>query len=253
MAYRSPDIVAVVNFRNHLTKAKKGITMAKPNLNEYISVTQKNYLSDNNEGRMIKGNLFDFETPLCKAFNEFNYLLKIDTDLFTFNIQEIRTYEEHEYELNHNMTGDLGEPWSDNRDYKWYDELTDGVLKEEALIHKARFEESWGDATPRVMKLCAWLKNSFENFHELDHDVLVKLEECWNYGANNAGDTQDSQEHKKEHIGNEHTLSSKLAYDPSVCHVRRFKTIKYSFNVDDEYIAIKEHEFFDHSRTNIDA
>ncbi|GJX93120.1 hypothetical protein Tco_0347706, partial [Tanacetum coccineum] len=43
----------------------------------------------------IKGNLFDFETPLCKSFNEFNYLLKIDTDLFTFDIQEIRTYEEH--------------------------------------------------------------------------------------------------------------------------------------------------------------
>ncbi|GJR11072.1 hypothetical protein Tco_0793724 [Tanacetum coccineum] len=37
----------------------------------------------------IEENLFDFETPLCKAFNKFNYLLKIDT-------------------------GDLEEPWSDN-------------------------------------------------------------------------------------------------------------------------------------------
>nr|GEU48900.1 hypothetical protein [Tanacetum cinerariifolium] len=60
----------------------------------------------------IEDNLFDFETPLCKAFNEFNYLLKIDTDLFTFDIQEIKTYEE--YELNNNMTRDLEEPWSDN-------------------------------------------------------------------------------------------------------------------------------------------
>ncbi|GJW86311.1 hypothetical protein Tco_0161651 [Tanacetum coccineum] len=34
------------------------------------------------------------------------------------------------------------------KDYKWYDELTNGKLKEEALMHKARFEESWGDATP---------------------------------------------------------------------------------------------------------
>ncbi|GJY03271.1 hypothetical protein Tco_0361423 [Tanacetum coccineum] len=25
----------------------------------------------------------------------------------------------------------------------------------------------------------AWLKSSFENFHELDHDVLAKLKECW--------------------------------------------------------------------------
>ncbi|GKE15496.1 hypothetical protein Tco_1423073 [Tanacetum coccineum] len=141
----------------------------------------------------IKGNLFDFETPLCKTFDKFNYLLKIDTDLFTFDIQEIRTYEEHKYEFNNNMTRDLEEPWLDNgvpyqlcdhicepyrfkngkvkwptcsvdidgfcndgelpgmvrvrcmtyfQDHKLYDELADGVLKEETLIHKARFQES---------------------------------------------------------------------------------------------------------------
>ncbi|GJU67319.1 hypothetical protein Tco_1253578 [Tanacetum coccineum] len=148
----------------------------------------------------IEGNLFNFETPLCKAFNEFNNPLKIDTDLFAFDIVEIKTYEE--YELNNNMTEDLEEPWSDNgsdidgfcnggelpgmvrvrcmtyfQDHKWYDELADGKMNEEALIHKVKFEESWGDATPGVMKFCAWLKNSFENFHELDYDVLVKLEE----------------------------------------------------------------------------
>ncbi|GKE00597.1 hypothetical protein Tco_1388580, partial [Tanacetum coccineum] len=399
MAYRSPDTVAVAIFRirfhvsvfspsrahptdhlclfsgNRLTK--KGITMAEPNLNEYISVTRKNLLSDDNEGRMVEksfleiqgtflvkihdktfngiigenafkhidnflevvgplkikglsqdrfrlcvflislagaaskwfkkdcigsvttwenlvekfeGNLFDFETPLCKAFNEFNYLLKIDTDLFTFDIHGIETYED--YELNNNMTGDLEEPWSDNevpyqlcdhvcepysfkngktkgptcssdidgfynggelprmvrvgcmtyfQDHKWYDELTDGKPKEEALMHKAVFEESWGDATFGVMKFCAWLKSSFENFHELDYDVLLKLEECWNYRANNAGSTQDNQEYKKEH------------HDLSICNIRRFEMIKYSFDADDEYVAIKEHEHLDHLRTNIDA
>nr|GEV30592.1 hypothetical protein [Tanacetum cinerariifolium] len=60
----------------------------------------------------IKGNLFDYETPLCKAFNDFKYLLIIDTDLFTFNIQGIKTYEE--YELNNTVTRELQEPWSDN-------------------------------------------------------------------------------------------------------------------------------------------
>ncbi|GKC50389.1 hypothetical protein Tco_1073134 [Tanacetum coccineum] len=139
----------------------------------------------------IEGNFFDFETPLCKAFNEFNHLLKINTNLFTFDIKGIKTYEE--YELNNNITGDLEKPWSDNgvsyqlcdhicepycfkngktkwpacsldidrfcnsgellgmvrvgcmtyfHDHKWYDELTDGKLKEEALMHKAKFEES---------------------------------------------------------------------------------------------------------------
>ncbi|GJT19916.1 hypothetical protein Tco_0878622, partial [Tanacetum coccineum] len=51
-----------------------------------------------------------------------------------------------------------------------------------------------------------------------------------NYEADNAGNTQDNQEHKKEH------------HDPSTCHVRRFEMIKHSFDVDDEYVAIKEYE-----------
>ncbi|GKD71136.1 hypothetical protein Tco_1325226, partial [Tanacetum coccineum] len=125
----------------------------------------------------IEGNLFDYETPLCKAFNNFNYLLKINTDLFTFDIQGIRTYEE--YELNNSVTRDLKEPWLDNGDHKWYDELADGKLKEETLMHKTKVEESWGDATPGMMKFSAWLKSTFENFHELDYNVLVKLQECW--------------------------------------------------------------------------
>ncbi|GJV72991.1 hypothetical protein Tco_1492986 [Tanacetum coccineum] len=44
---------------------------------------------------MIEGNLFDFETPLCEAFNEFNRLLKIDIDLFTYDIQNLKTYDDY--------------------------------------------------------------------------------------------------------------------------------------------------------------
>ncbi|GJV13629.1 hypothetical protein Tco_1355170 [Tanacetum coccineum] len=65
------------------------------------------------------------------------------------------------------------------QDHKCYEELADGKLKEETLMHKAKVEESWGNATPGVMKFYAWLINSFGNFHELDYNVLVKLQECW--------------------------------------------------------------------------
>ncbi|GJX47665.1 hypothetical protein Tco_0272855 [Tanacetum coccineum] len=64
--------------------------------NEEMEVDEDNNPDDVAEIFKIEGNLFDFETPLCKAFNEFNYLLKIDTELFTFDIQEIGTYAEHE-------------------------------------------------------------------------------------------------------------------------------------------------------------
>ncbi|GKB15966.1 hypothetical protein Tco_0849889 [Tanacetum coccineum] len=59
-----------------------------------------------------------------------------------------------------------------------------------------------------------------------------------NYKANNACNTQDT---KKEH------------HDPSICNIRRFEMIKYSFDADDEYVAIKEREHSDHSRINVDA
>nr|GEY95316.1 hypothetical protein [Tanacetum cinerariifolium] len=67
---------------------------------------------DNTDIFKIESNLFDFETPLCEAFNDFNYLLKIDKDLFTFDIQGTGTYEE--YELNNHVIRDLEEPWLDN-------------------------------------------------------------------------------------------------------------------------------------------
>ncbi|GJV18550.1 hypothetical protein Tco_1367570 [Tanacetum coccineum] len=48
----------------------------------------------------IEEDMFNFDTPLCIAFKEFNYLLKIDHDLFTYDIQRIKTYNEYEQELN---------------------------------------------------------------------------------------------------------------------------------------------------------
>ncbi|GJW48687.1 hypothetical protein Tco_0080333, partial [Tanacetum coccineum] len=43
--------------------------------------------------RWIETNLFDYETPLCEKFKEFNYLLKIDPDLLTKDIEGFKTYD----------------------------------------------------------------------------------------------------------------------------------------------------------------
>ncbi|GKC74142.1 hypothetical protein Tco_1120025, partial [Tanacetum coccineum] len=58
----------------------------------------------------IETNLFDYETPLCTNFKEFNYLLKVDAELFTHDIERTKTYEDYENELNN----ELGEPWSND-------------------------------------------------------------------------------------------------------------------------------------------
>nr|GEZ46388.1 hypothetical protein [Tanacetum cinerariifolium] len=143
----------------------------------------------------------------------------------------------------------------------------------------------WGNATPSVMKLCAWLINNFGNFHELDYDVLVKLQECWwkintdevapftrsksyvhepyanikikwahkpylevnnifcrNYDTSNAQDNQRNKERKDDP-----TLET-LVYK-----IRRFKMTKYSFNTEEEYIAIKESEYLNHLKDRLDT
>ncbi|GJW94573.1 hypothetical protein Tco_0174245 [Tanacetum coccineum] len=246
----------------------------------------------------IERNLFDFETPLCKAFYEFNYLLKIDTDRFTYDIHNFKTYDEYERELNNDIAKGIEESWSENRipyqlcdhickphrfkngetkwsmctydidgfcnggklpgmvrvrsityfqDHTWYDELADGKLKDETLALKAKIEGSWGDATPGVMKFCKWLNNSFENFHELDYDVLVKLNPYldvnrifgWDY------DTQENQEHEEQKVN--------LNPEPSNCKIRRFEMMKYSFDDDEECITIKESEYLNYSKDSLDA
>ncbi|GKE47163.1 hypothetical protein Tco_1478421 [Tanacetum coccineum] len=43
----------------------------------------------------IDTNIFDFETHMCNTFKEFNYLLQIDPDLLTKDIEGFKTYEEY--------------------------------------------------------------------------------------------------------------------------------------------------------------
>ncbi|GJX12318.1 retrotransposon protein, putative, ty1-copia subclass [Tanacetum coccineum] len=215
------------------------------------------------------------------TFEEFNCLLKIDSDLFTYDIQEFKTYDEYEQELNYDETQGLNEQYLDiNRfcnggelpgmvrvgrmtyfqDHKWYDGLIDGCLKNEALMLKERIEGSWGDATPSIMKFCTWLRDSFENFHELgyydnrlqgpytntklngtyDHYLDTDCMPEKNYNAKLRRNIQEGQGYMEN-----------LAYETSACKIRKFEMMKYTFEVDEEYVAIKE--LINHSETNEDA
>ncbi|GJY11668.1 hypothetical protein Tco_0380977 [Tanacetum coccineum] len=43
----------------------------------------------------IDTDVFRFETPLCQAFKEFNYLSQVDVDVLTKDIPRLKTYEEY--------------------------------------------------------------------------------------------------------------------------------------------------------------
>ncbi|GKA66170.1 hypothetical protein Tco_0765978 [Tanacetum coccineum] len=243
----------------------------------------------------IETKLFDYETLLCTEFKEFNFILKFDPELFTRDIEITKTYEDYENELN----DELEKPWSEDgvpyeisdhicepfhfkmgklngplaiqmktdSDYERYNELADGNLKEEALKQKAIYEKSWGDASQSVMNFYAWLKRSFRNFHKLDYEQLVKIQDYWwkvndhecspfsNWRnhikgpyANYYSNFLDNEEHENN---DKHGLFDNQKR--SVCKTRRFKIIKYSFSEDEEYVAIKEHEYDDLTSTSEEA
>ncbi|GJZ70186.1 hypothetical protein Tco_0633736 [Tanacetum coccineum] len=115
----------------------------------------------------IDTNIFNFETPMCKTFKEFNYLLQIDQDLLTKDIEGFKTYEEYKddwiYEWYRDVPWVDEKPWTDTgndgycnggnlprayivgnslhyQDSEWYEALKDSELKEQALRNKAIME-----------------------------------------------------------------------------------------------------------------
>ncbi|GJT15806.1 hypothetical protein Tco_0874512 [Tanacetum coccineum] len=175
----------------------------------------------------IEGNLFDFETPLCEAFNEFNYLLKIDTDLFTYNVQNFKTYDEYERELNNDIARGLEETW-----------LKNGVPYQLCECLQDRAIYSYGNI---------WTGPYVNMKTEKTSDPYLDVNRIFgrNYEASNVSDTQENQGHE-EHIDN-------LTPEPSNCKIKRFEMMKYSFNDDEVYITIKESGYLNHSKDSLDA
>ncbi|GJR05484.1 hypothetical protein Tco_0528468 [Tanacetum coccineum] len=70
----------------------------------------------------IDTNVFSFETPMCKAFNEFNYLLQIDPNLLTKDIEGFKTYKEYKddwiYKWNKDVPWVHEKPWTENGVWK---------------------------------------------------------------------------------------------------------------------------------------
>ncbi|GJY71544.1 hypothetical protein Tco_0475247 [Tanacetum coccineum] len=200
-----------------------------------------------------------------------------------------------------------------------------GKLKDEALKQKTIYKRSWGDATQGVMNFCAWLKRCFGNFHELDYELLVKLEEYWwkmndhkcspftnwrnhntrdlrgtyakhriviaNYNPyldvsrtfnNHAGKNDEetireerkpNDDHGIDNFDNDlvqdsapyHANKEEEQYEEDMCEllgnplqdpwlqIGSSEVIKYSFGPAEKYIAIKECEYDDWTRTEEDA
>ncbi|GJW65020.1 hypothetical protein Tco_0116904 [Tanacetum coccineum] len=310
--------------------------MAEPN--NYITATQNNFVSNDNEGRMVEkciveiqgtflekipayewftnecmGLITTWDSMVEKFIMKFHHLsdhnddedieeeedpnetdnapeiFMIEGNLFDFETPYLKTYDEYEQELNNDEANGTDEMWLEKgapyqlcdhicepyrfkngktkwptctsdidgfcnggelpgmvrvrsmtyfQDHKWYDEFAHGKLKDETLAlkvnaHKiAQFTrmENFERGPYENMKT-EWVSNPYlDNNHISGRD----------YEASNVSCTQENQ--KDDPIP-----------EPSNCKVGRFEMMKYSFNDDKEYITIKESEYLNHSRDSLDA
>ncbi|GKA43288.1 hypothetical protein Tco_0736012, partial [Tanacetum coccineum] len=189
----------------------------------------------------INTNIFDYETPICSAFNEFNYLLKTDTGVWTEPKLVKHTCEPFDYKTGcsewptcswkedgycngGNLPGTyIIENQLHYQDYEWYKALDDCKLKEEALKNKAIMDG---------------VINNDES--------CCKLKKKWNIYTN----YDDAYEINHEDNGNKELCE---IHEPPVCNIRKFIMIKYSFNDDEEYVAVKKDEYDDFIMTKRDA
>ncbi|GJX94748.1 hypothetical protein Tco_0349334 [Tanacetum coccineum] len=153
----------------------------------------------------IDTNIFDYKTPLCSAFKEFNYLLEVDPDLLTKDIIGFKTYEDYK------------DDWIYEWNKDWYEALEDYKLKDEALRNKAIME--------------GFIK-------EDDDESRYEQKRRWNIYTN----CDDAYE--INHGNNEREELCEI-HELPMCNIRRYMMIKYSFNNDDEYVAVKEDEYDD--------
>ncbi|GKA08229.1 hypothetical protein Tco_0687560, partial [Tanacetum coccineum] len=105
------------------------------------------------------------------------------------------------------------------QDLEWCEALNDSELKEEALRNKAIMEGMIDDNNESSNN--GWRR--WDGYEIADHD-------------------QEEKEYKNEYE-NKERCELFDDYELSICTIRRFKMLKYSFGHDEEYVAIKEDEY----------
>ncbi|GJS23794.1 hypothetical protein Tco_0452426 [Tanacetum coccineum] len=119
----------------------------------------------------IKTNLFDYGTPLYEKFKEFNYILKIDPNVLTNDIEGFKTYDKYKddwiYEWKKNVPWVHEKPWTEN-----------GVWKEPNEEYVAVKEDEYEDLTSTSEDACRAYQKSFARITKDDGNKILVQEEA---------------------------------------------------------------------------
>ncbi|GJT94510.1 hypothetical protein Tco_1090028 [Tanacetum coccineum] len=207
----------------------------------------------------IDTNLFNFETPMCEAFKEFNYLLQINPDLLTKDIEGFKTYEDYKDDWIYEWNKDV--PWVDEKPW-----TNTGVwTKPTPVKHTCKpFNYKTGCSE---WPTCSWKDDGYCNggnlpgtyiignqLHYQDYEWYEALEdsELKNKALRNKAIMEGFINEDDDESHNEREELCEV-HEPPVCNVRIYMMIKYSFNNDEEYVAVKEDEFDDLTITREEA
>ncbi|GKD40137.1 hypothetical protein Tco_1260344 [Tanacetum coccineum] len=114
----------------------------------------------------IDTNIFDYETPICSAFNEFNYLLKVDPDLLTKDIIGFKTYEDYKDDWIYKWNKDV--PWVDEK--PWTD--TEVWTEPKLVIHTCKpFNYKTGCSE---WQTCSWKEDGYCNGGNLPGTYFIE-------------------------------------------------------------------------------
>ncbi|GKD81019.1 hypothetical protein Tco_1347858 [Tanacetum coccineum] len=191
----------------------------------------------------------DAKFTVCRAFKEFNYLLQIDPDVLTKDIDGFKTYEKYKddwiYEWNKDVLWVHERPWTD-----------DGVWEEPTLIrhHCKPFNYKYRCSE---WPTCSWKNDGYYNggnlpgdyivgntlryqdlkWYEALKDIKLKKEDLKNKAIMEGMIDEDNESSNEDEVFDDH--------ERPICYIRRFEMVKYSFRDDEEYVAIKESEYND--------
>nr|GEZ38435.1 hypothetical protein [Tanacetum cinerariifolium] len=175
----------------------------------------------------VETDIFHYETPICKVFKEFNYLLEIDVDVLTKDIPGFKTYEDIRI---HGSTNGIKMYLGLKKSHDWIMALGKSLLM--ILIMFANRTNN--DDTIQANQECLderEPKDNDDDINDLD-DYLIQ------------NDAPFIVNEEEEQFNERRCKLLGIAYvKPPTCKFKKFEVIKYSFRPADEYVAIKEYEY----------
>ncbi|GJU61798.1 hypothetical protein Tco_1243633 [Tanacetum coccineum] len=226
-----------------------------------VELTDEEFFDDMDEVAevfRIDTNLFNFETPMCKAFKEFNYLLQIDPDLLTKDIEGFKTYEDYKndwiYEWNKDVPWVDEKPWTNAR--VW--------TKPTPVKHTCKpFNYKTGCSK---WPTCSWKDDGYCNGGNLPETYIIGNQLHYQdyewYEALEDSELKDLAFKKTKLSWKDLSMKMTMSHNRDelcevhkqlVCNIRRYMMIKYSFNDDEEYVDVKEEEYDDLTVTRKEA